>query len=48
MDIKLLKPNKNNLNLCLSLGIILLLLGFIDILSNTLYNLNITNYKFSS
>ncbi len=44
MDIKLLKPNKNNLNLCLSLGIILLLLGFIDILSNTLYNLNITNF----
>ena len=43
MNLNILKPNKENLYAYLALGITLLSIGFIDILSNTFLNFNITS-----
>ena len=44
MNLNKLKPNKENLQAYLILGIFLLCFGFFDILSNTFLNFNITGY----
>ena len=44
MNLIILKPNKENLQTYLALGISLLSIGFIDVLSNTFFNFNITGY----
>ena len=38
MNLIILKPNKENLQTYLALGISLLSIGFIDVLSNTFFN----------
>ncbi len=43
-NFNILKPNKENLNLFISLGLFFTTLSFIDILSNTFFNLNITAF----
>ena len=42
MNLILLKPNKENLQTYLVLGIVFLSIGFIDIISNSFLNFNIT------
>jgi len=44
MNLKILKPNKENLLTYLVLGMSLLSIGFIDIFSNTFLNFNITGF----
>mgnify|MGYP004005314331 FL=1 len=44
MTLNILKPNKENLQNYLTLGIFLLLIGFFDVFSNTFLNLNITEF----
>ena len=44
MNLKILKPNKENLLKYLVLGMSLLSIGFIDIFSNTFFNFNITEF----
>jgi general L-amino acid transport system permease protein len=44
MNLNILKPNKENLTIYLVLGIGLLSIGFIDIFTNTFFNLNITKF----
>ena len=44
MTLNILKPNKENLQNYLVIGIFLLLLGFYDIFSSTFLNLNITGF----
>ena len=44
MNLNIIKPNKENFYTYLTLGIILLSIGFIDIFSNTFLNLNITEF----
>ena len=44
MNLIKLKPNKENLQTYLVLGINLLFFSFFDILSNTFFNFNITGY----
>jgi len=44
MNLIILKPNKENLSTYLVLGIGLLSIGFIDIFTNTFFNLNITKF----
>ena len=41
-NLNILKPNKENLNLFISLGIFLITLSFVDILGNSFFNFNIT------
>jgi len=43
-NFNILKPDKENLNLFISLGFFFTTLSFIDILSNTFFNLNITAF----
>ena len=40
----ILKPNKNNLNLFIAIGVFLIGSSFIDILGNTFLDLNITGF----
>ena len=42
--IQILKPNRDNLNTSLSIGLPLIILGFIDFLGNTFLNTNITEF----
>jgi len=42
MNLNILKPNKENISIYLVMGVGLLSVGFIDILSNTFFNFNIT------
>jgi len=44
MNLIILKPNKENLQTYLALGIILLGIGFFDIISNTFLNFNMTGF----
>ena len=44
MTLDILKPNKENLQNYLSIGLFLLLLGFFDIFSSTFLNVNITGF----
>ena len=44
MNLILLKPNKKNLQTYLALGIIFLSIGFIDIISNSFLNINMTGF----
>ena len=44
MNINLIKPNKENLTNYVSIGGFLVLLGFIDFLANTFFNLNVTGF----
>ena len=44
MKLNTLKPNKENLYTYLVLGVSLLAVGFIDIVTNTFLNLNITGF----
>ena len=44
MNLNTLKPNKENLYTCLTLGISLLCISFIDIFTNTFLNFNITEF----
>jgi len=44
MNLNILKPNKENINTYLALGISLLSIGFIDILANTFLDFNITGF----
>ena len=44
MNLITLKPNKENLQTYLILGIILLVIGFFDIISNTFLNFNMTGF----
>ena len=44
MTLNILKPNKENLQNYLTIGIFLLLLGFYDIFSSTFLNVNITGF----
>jgi general L-amino acid transport system permease protein len=44
MNLIILKPNKENLQTYLILGVTLLSIGFFDIISNTFLNFNITGY----
>ena len=44
MNLNLMKPNKENIYTHLSIGIILLTIGFIDILTNTFLDYNITRF----
>jgi general L-amino acid transport system permease protein len=44
MTLNILKPNKENLQNYLAVGIFLLLIGFYDIFSNTFLNVNITEF----
>jgi len=44
MNLNIIKPNKDNLQTCLAIGIGLLSIGFIDIFFNTFLNLNITEF----
>ena len=44
MTLNVLKPNKENLQNYLAIGIFLLLLGFYDVLSSTFLNVNITGF----
>ena len=44
MTLNILKPNKENLQKYLSIGLFLLLLGIFDIFSNTFLNVNITGF----
>ena len=44
MNLNIIKPNKENLQTYLAIGIGLLSIGFIDILFNTFLNLNITEF----
>ena len=44
MNLRIIKPKKENLYTYLALGIGLLSIGFIDIFSNTFLNLNITGF----
>ena len=44
MNLNIIKPNKENLYMYLSLGITLLCIGFIDIFSNNFLNFNITGF----
>jgi len=44
MNLILLKPNKENLQSYLVLGIGLIIIGFFDILSNTFFDFNVTGY----
>ena len=44
MNLNILKPNKENLQNYLTLGIFLLLFGFYDIFSSTFLNVNITGF----
>ena len=41
-NFNILKPDKENLNLFISLGVFFVFLSFIDILSNTFFNFNLT------
>tara|TARA_Y100000389_G_scaffold187445_1_gene208851 strand:- start:615 stop:1874 length:1260 start_codon:yes stop_codon:yes gene_type:complete len=43
-NFNILKPNKENLNIFLYLGVFFITFSFIDILSNTFFNLNITAF----
>ena len=43
-NLNILKPNKENLNLFISLGIFFVTLSFVDILGNTFLNFNITGF----
>jgi general L-amino acid transport system permease protein len=43
-NFNLLKPNKENLNLFVILGSFFIILSFIDVLSNTFFNLNLTGF----
>ena len=42
--IQILKPNRDNLNTSLSIGLPLIVLGFIDFFGNTFLNTNITEF----
>ena len=42
--INFLKPNKEQINLYLSIGAFLILFSFIDVLSNTFLDVNLTNF----
>ena len=44
MNLNIIKPNKDNLYMYLSLGIILLSFAFVDIFSNNFLNFNITGF----
>ena len=44
MNLIILKPNKENLQTYLVLGIIFLSFGFFDIISNTFLNFNMTGF----
>ena len=44
MTLNILKPNKENLQNYLVIGLFLLLLGFFDIFSSTFLNVNITGF----
>jgi len=44
MNLNILKPNQENLSTYLILGIILLIIGFIDIFTNTFFDFNITGF----
>ena len=44
MKIKLIKPNKENLNTFVTIGSFLILIGFFDFLANTFFNLNFTGF----
>ena len=44
MTLKILKPNKENLQSYLAIGLFLLLLGFFDIFSSSFLNVNITGF----
>ena len=44
MNINLIKPNKENLTSFVSIGILFILVGFFDFLSNTFLNLNFTAF----
>jgi len=44
MNLIILKPNKENLQTYLVLGVILLGIGFLDIISNTFFNFNMTGF----
>ena len=44
MNLIILKPNKENLQTYLVLGIVFLSIGFIDIISNSFLNFNITGF----
>ena len=46
--IQILKPNRDNLNTSLSIGLPLIVLGFIDFFGNTFLNTNITAFLPSS
>jgi general L-amino acid transport system permease protein len=43
-NFNILKPNKENLNLFMLLGFFFITLSFIDILSSTFFNFNITGF----
>ena len=44
MKLNLLKPNKENLNTFVTLGSVLILVGFFDFLANTFLDLNFTGF----
>ena len=44
MNIKLIKPNKENLNTFVSIGSFFILLGFFDFFANTFLNFNFTGF----
>ena len=44
MNLIILKPNKENLQTYLVLGVMLLSIGFFDIISNTFLNFNMTRF----
>ena len=44
MNINLVKPNKKNLNTFVTLGSVLILIGFFDFLANTFLDLNFTRF----
>ena len=44
MNINLIKPNKENLTSFVSIGILLILIGFFDFLANTFFNWNFTGF----
>ena len=44
MNLIILKPNKENLQTYLILGVVLLGIGFFDIISNTFLNFNVTGF----
>ena len=44
MKLNLVKPNKENLNTFVTLGSVLILVGFFDFLANTFLDLNFTGF----